>query len=58
MFHRSRKNNPITVFKAKEKIAYADCFAAALAREKKAQLVTGDPEFKPLEDEVNILWIK
>lgn len=44
-------------FKAKGKIAYADCFAAALASERKAQLVTGNPEFKPLEDEVNILWI-
>jgi predicted nucleic acid-binding protein len=46
------------MFKAKGKIAYADCFAAALAKEKEAQLVTGDPEFEPLENEVNILWIK
>jgi predicted nucleic acid-binding protein len=44
-------------FKAKGKIAYADCFAAALAQERKAQLVTGDPEFRLLEDKVNILWI-
>lgn len=32
--------------KAQYPIAYADCFAAALAQEKDAALVTGDPEFK------------
>ena len=45
-------------FKAKGKIAYADCFAAALATQRKAQLVTGDPEFRLLEDSVEILWIR
>jgi predicted nucleic acid-binding protein len=45
-------------FKAGGRIAYADCFAAALAKDRKAQLVTGDPEFKALECEVNILWIE
>lgn len=30
----------------------ADAFAAALARDKKAELVTGDPEFKALEKEI------
>jgi uncharacterized protein len=44
-------------FKAKGKIAYADCFAAALAKERKAELVTGDPEFKQVEGEVKILWV-
>ena len=44
-------------FKAKGKLAYADCFAAALASRRKAQLVTGDPEFKLLEDKVGIFWI-
>jgi predicted nucleic acid-binding protein len=34
----------------------ADAFAAALAKEKKAELVTGDPEFKPLEREIN--WLR
>ena len=29
--------------------------AAALAKEKKAKLVTGDPEFKPLGREIN--WL-
>jgi hypothetical protein len=32
--------------------------AAALAKEKKAELVTGDPEFKPLEKEIKIHWLK
>ena len=45
-------------FKARFKISLADAFAAALAREKKAELVTGDPEFKALEKEVKILWLK
>ncbi len=44
-------------FKANGKLAYADCFAAALASERQAQLVTGDPEFKQLEGKVKILWI-
>ena len=35
----------------------ADAFAAALAKEKKAELVTGDPEFKPLEGEIGLEWI-
>ncbi len=45
-------------FKARFKISLADAFAAALAKEKKAELVTGDPEFKPLEKEIRIGWIK
>jgi len=36
----------------------ADVFAAALAKEKKAELVTGDPEFSPLEREFKIQWLK
>ncbi|MFL6227532.1 MAG: type II toxin-antitoxin system VapC family toxin [Pyrinomonadaceae bacterium] len=45
-------------FKAKHKMSYADCFAAALARERKAHLVTGDPEFRQVEPEVQIVWMK
>ena len=45
-------------FKARFKISLADAFAAALAKEKKAELVTGDPEFKPLEKEIKIYWLK
>ena len=45
-------------FKARFKISLADAFAAALAKEKKAELVTGDPEFKPLAKEIKINWLK
>ena len=44
-------------FKSKNKMSYADAFAAALAKTKKADLVTGDKEFKPLESEIKISWI-
>src|SRR5262249_54441388 len=36
-------------YKSRGGISYADCFAAALAKQKKGQLVTGDREFKQLE---------
>jgi len=38
-------------------MSYADCFAAALARQRKAELVTGDKEFREVEKEVKILWV-
>ncbi|MBE3093132.1 MAG: type II toxin-antitoxin system VapC family toxin [Actinobacteria bacterium] len=44
-------------FKVTKKISYADCFAAALAKLHKGEVITGDKEFKTLEDEVKILWI-
>ena len=44
-------------FKSQNKMSYADTFAAALAKIKKADLVTGDNEFKPLDGEINISWI-
>src|SRR5438046_10732944 len=46
------------IFKATYKMAYADCFAAALAKAKKAELVTGDPEFNKVEGEIKITWLK
>lgn len=45
-------------FKARFKLSLADAFAAALAKEQKAELVTGDPEFKALEKEVKVAWLK
>ena|ERR1035441_8043343 len=45
-------------FKARFKISLADAFAAALAKEKNTELVTGDPEFKALEKEIKINWLK
>ena len=44
-------------FKASKKMSYADCFAAALAKLRRSELVTGDEEFKQVEGEVKILWI-
>jgi predicted nucleic acid-binding protein len=44
-------------FKASKKMSYADCFAAALAKLRRAELVTGDEDFKQVEGEVKILWI-
>lgn len=45
-------------FKARFKISLADAFAAALAKQEKAELVTGDPEFKALEREIDITWLR
>ena len=44
-------------FKARHRMSYADCFAAALAKDRKADLVTGDKEFKQIEGEVGIHWL-
>ena len=46
------------VYKATRRMSYADAFAAALARIWDAQLVTGDKEFKVVEDEIKIGWLK
>ena len=44
-------------YKAYHKMSYADAFAAATAKIKKAVLVTGDKEFKFIENEMKIKWI-
>ena len=44
-------------FKSKHKMSLADCFAAALAKQNKADLVTGDSEFKQVEHELKIAWL-
>ncbi len=45
--------------KAQYPIAYADCYAAALAQVKGAALVTGDPEFKNagVDAVIPIVWL-
>jgi ribonuclease VapC len=43
--------------KAEHPLAYADAFAAALAMEEDAVLVTGDPEFRQLEGALSIDWL-
>src|ERR1700694_81857 len=44
-------------FKSRRRMSYADCYAAALAKEEKAELVTGDGEFKQVEGDIKIRWL-
>jgi predicted nucleic acid-binding protein len=43
--------------KAQYPISYADAFAAALAEQEKAILITGDRDFKRVEKIVKIEWL-
>ncbi len=43
--------------KAFNKMSYANAFAVALAKIQKAKLVTGDKEFKAIENKVKVVWI-
>lgn len=45
-------------YKASDQLGLADAFAAALAKTRKADLVTADLEFKSVEKEIKILWLK
>lgn len=45
------------IYKATKKLPYMDCFAAALAKLRKGEVITGDKEFKVLENEIKISWI-
>jgi predicted nucleic acid-binding protein len=44
-------------FKTRFKISLADAFAAALAKQQNAELITGDREFKQLARDVKIHWL-
>ncbi len=43
--------------KTVKKMSLADCFAAALARQKRAEIYTGDPEFRMVEKDIRIVWL-
>ncbi len=43
--------------KAQHPLSYADAFAAALAQELGASIVTGDPEFKTIEGTITVQWL-
>ena len=43
--------------KVVKKMSLADCFAAALAKREKAEIYTGDPEFKTVEREIKVIWL-
>jgi uncharacterized protein len=46
------------IYKATRKLSYADAFAAALTKIRNAELVTGAREFKGVEDEIKIGWLR
>ncbi len=43
--------------KATHPISYADAYVVAVSLDKDAALVTGDPEFKEVEDVVDVMWM-
>jgi predicted nucleic acid-binding protein len=43
--------------KAQHNLPYADCFAAALARARKAVLVTSDKDFERVGGLVRVIWV-
>ena len=43
--------------KAHKKMSLADCFAAALAKQRKAEIYTGDLEFRAVESDLKIIWL-
>lgn len=43
--------------KAAKRMSFADCFAAALAIARNADVYTGDPEFKHVEKQIRIVWL-
>ena len=45
-------------YKAADQLGLADAFAAALARNRKAELVTADREFKSVENDIKVVWLK
>jgi predicted nucleic acid-binding protein len=53
--HQTRQ---AAIFKATRRMSYADCFCAALARIKNAEFVTGDREFKEVEADIKIAWLR
>ena len=43
--------------KAVYKMSYADCFAAALAKTRRGEVITGDKEFAVIKDEIGVVWL-
>ena len=43
--------------KAQHNLPYADCFAAALAKTRKATLVTSDKDFECVATLLKVLWL-
>ena len=45
------------IYKVAKNLPYADCFAAALAKLRKGELITTDKDFKAVEGEIKIVWV-
>ncbi len=45
-------------YKAADLLALADAFAAALAKHRNAELVTCDHEFRSVEKEIKVFWLR
>jgi len=45
------------LYKKSGGISYADCYAAALAKQSNTYVVTGDAEFKRVEKDIKVRWI-
>lgn len=45
------------MIKAQYPMSFADCFAVTTAIRTNASIMTGDPEFRHIEDRVNIIWL-
>jgi predicted nucleic acid-binding protein len=43
--------------KVKKRMSLADCFAAAMALQKNTEIYTGDPEFRTVEEEIQVAWL-
>jgi len=43
--------------KSSHKMSLADCFAASLAKQRKLEIYTGDPEFRVVESELKVVWL-
>lgn len=44
--------------KVSKRMSLADCFAAALAAKVKGEILTGDPEFREVEETVKVVWLR
>jgi len=45
-------------FKARGGLSYANCFAAGLAQQADGPVITGDPEFEQIENDIEVLWLE
>jgi len=58
-FHPTRPLADLAAgFQSPLQLSLADAFAAALPRTLNSRALTGDPEFKALEKEIRIQWLK